>query len=77
MLTELFSYTKSDPPPTDVDSTRCTLQYLESCNLLFEKGFLSHERVQNVDSKIIKNIQVGFKFFCDWLDNIIETGILC
>ena len=65
VLTELFSYTKSD--------LLMLTQHIVHFNLLFEKGFLSHEQVQNVDSKII---QVGFKFFCDWLDNIIDRYIM-
>ena len=71
MLTEIFSHTKAVPPPADVD---CTLRYLESCNLVFEKGLLSHERIMTADSKIIENVQAGFEFFCDWLDEILENG---
>ena len=74
MLTEIFSHTKAVPPPADVDSARCTLRYLESCSLIFEKGLLSHERIMTVDSKIIENVQAGFEFFCDWLDEILENG---
>lgn len=74
VITELYSHTKSNPQPLDVDSTRCTLQYLEACNRIFERGFLSHERVLSVDSKVIESISVGFKFFCEWLDKTIETG---
>ena len=74
MLAEIFSYTKSIPLPSDVDSACCTLRYLESCNLMFENGLLSHERVESSDSKVIQNIHLGFKFFCDWLDSVIESG---
>ena len=73
MLSELFSYTKSDPPPDDVDSTQCTLRYLEACNQLFERGLLSHERVHNKDTTLIENVQHGYQFFCDWLDDIVKN----
>lgn len=74
VLTEIFSHTTSIPPPADVDSAQCTLRYLESCNKIFEKGLLSHERIKSSDSKILENIQLGFKFYCDWLDKILESG---
>ena len=74
MLTENFSHTKSIPLPADVDSAHCTLRYLEACNLIFEKGLLSHEHVKSSDSEILENVQLGLKFFCDWLDNILESG---
>ena len=75
VLSELFSYTKSDPPPADLDSTLCTLRYLESCNQIFEKGLLSHERVHKKDTSVIQNIEQVYGYFCDWLDNIFKCGM--
>ena len=60
--------------PIDVESTKCTLKYLESCNLIFEQGLLSHERVKEKDAKILINIQQGYSLLCDWLDNIVKNG---
>lgn len=50
------------------------LRYLESCNLIFERGFLSHERIRKSDTKILENIQQGYVFYCDWLDDILKKG---
>ena len=47
VLTELYTYISSDPKPADVKETECTLRYLEACNLLFEKGLLSHNKVSS------------------------------
>lgn len=34
------------PPPLDIASVQQTLKYLHACNMLFEKGFLSHRKIQ-------------------------------
>ena len=74
VLTEIFSHISTISPPVDCDSARYTLKYLESCSLIFEKGLLSHERIKSTDSKVFENIQLRFKFFCDWFDSILERG---
>jgi len=56
VLGELHWYIHQDPPPKDVSITKETLLYLEACNLLFEEGFLSHERVRSADAKVLANI---------------------
>jgi hypothetical protein len=72
VLSELHSHVKSHPPPLEIESTSYTLRYLESCNLVFERG-LSHERIHTSDRKVLHNIQ-GYIFFCDWLDDILKKG---
>ena len=47
-----------------------TLAYLEACHLLFERDFLSHDRIHSLDSEILKNINTGYKYFSDWLDGL-------
>ena len=49
--------------------------YLEACNLLFEQGFLSHDRVRSADAKVQVNINKGFKYFTDWRDFLLKIGI--
>ena len=71
VLTELHSYVTQNPPPTDAPSARCTLKYLTSCNLLFEQGLLSHDRVHAKDIKVIENVRKGYSFFSDWLSNLL------
>ncbi len=48
--------------------------YLEACSKVFENGFLSHERILDMDSKVLKSIEEGFSFFTKWLDQIIVSG---
>ena len=62
-MSELYSYTVQDPPPADVESVKATLRYLEACHKFFEKGLLSHEKVCNVDCKVMKSIEEGFSYF--------------
>lgn len=49
--------------------------YLEACSKLFEKGFLSHDRVMNMDSEVLKSISEGYNFFTTWMDQILENGM--
>jgi hypothetical protein len=56
VLTEIYSYISSDPKPPDSNETECALKYLEACNLLFEKGFLSHNKVSSHDRQVLMNI---------------------
>jgi len=71
---ELYAYIHQDPAPEDATTTSETLAYLEACNKLFEQGFLSHERVRSMDSKILKNMQDGFSYFSKWLTSILDKG---
>ena len=75
MLGELVYYVNQDPPPHDSSMTCETLVYLETCNLLFEQGFLSHDRVRGTDSDVIKNINRGYEYFSKWIDGILEKGM--
>ena len=74
MLTELYSYIHQDNEPEDVKSVGCTLQYLEACNLLFKRGFLSHDRVFDGESEVMINIDKGYLFFQTWLDTILSKS---
>ena len=49
MLTELYSHIHQDPPPADVNTTVETHKFLKACNMLFEEGFLSHEKVSSME----------------------------
>ena len=50
VLTELYSHIYQDPPPADVDAIAEAHKFLEACNLLFEKRFLSHEKIFSMNS---------------------------
>ncbi len=63
------------PPPFNTLSVKCALRYLEACNKLFERGFLSHERITSEHSQVLKNIDIGMSFFNKWLD-CLKKGTL-
>ena len=74
---ELHWYANQEPAPADAGVASETLEYLEACNLLFEQGFLSHDRGRDMNSDVIKNINKGFSYFTKWLDAILQKGTLC
>lgn len=70
-MSELFQYSNENCH----QPTRKTLNYLEACNSMFEKGFLSHEKITSMDSDTLKSIEKGYQFFTDWLSQITVEGI--
>ena len=74
VLSELYRYI-TENPQEDTDATRKTLSYLEACNKLFEKGFLSHNRIMDVNSEVLQSINEGYRFFTTWMNQILEKGI--
>ena len=51
------------------------VKYLEACNMLFENGILSHTPILSASSTAITNMENGFKYFCEWKDNLSAQGI--
>lgn len=74
VLTELYEYMNQNPPLLDVPVVKCVHKYLTACNLMFERGFLSHDRVSKEDVHVLDNISKGFVFFCDWLQILLDEG---
>ena len=72
MLSELFLYVNGNEESV-ADGSK-TLSYLEACNKLFENGFLSHGRISNMESEVLKSINNGYRFFTSWLDQILNNG---
>ena len=70
ILSELYRYVNSDPTSSDAASVRCTLEYLEACNHLFEKGFLSHSKICDGQGDTLKSIQKGYAYFVKWYNNL-------
>ena len=58
-------------------TTLKTLQYLEACSKIFEKGFLSHDMIKDIDSRVLKSIEEGYSFFTRWIDWILKQGMSC
>ena len=75
ILGELYWYTHQDSPPADVSSVSETLKYLESCSQLFEKGFLSHNKITSMESEVLENIDKGYSYFSEWLSSILKKGL--
>lgn len=73
-LSELFLYVSGNPEQAVTDGSKATLSYLEACSKLFENGFLSHEKVDNLDCNALKSINEGFAFFTSWLNQIMDKG---
>ena len=54
-----------------------TAEYLKACNLLFENGILSHEKITSISSKPLTNMAEGMKWFMKWKEELQhEPGIL-
>jgi len=53
-----------------------THKYLEACNLIFEKGFLCHEKVDGMDSPVLNNISTGFEYFSQWISTLLSEGTI-
>ena len=51
------------------------LQYLQACHNLFERGFLSHEKITSMESAVLKNIDTGYKYFSAWITTLLTEGI--
>ena len=49
MLSELYNHVNQQPQPSDKTQVQAMLSYLEACSQLFEKGFLSHDRVMSLE----------------------------
>jgi len=75
-MSELHWYANQNPPPADYMKTLETLQYLTACHNLFEKGFLSHEKIASLNSEAIQNIDTGYQYFASWLSDILDKGEL-
>ena len=73
-MNELNSYISKNLQPSEAPSVRCTLKYLTGCNMLFERGLLSHDRVHAKDTRVIQNVKKGYSFFSDWLSRLLLNG---
>ena len=56
------------------ESAKPAASFLEACNLLFEKGLLSNDRIYSPWNPAIENIKKGMDFFEKWCHSHEETG---
>ena len=59
---------------TNLADDQMTLNYLQSLNYLFERGFLSHDRITSIDSHVLAGMEYGYQFFSEWLDELLDEG---
>lgn len=74
VISELKEYVSSTPTPPYAANVALTIEYLEACNQLFERGILGHVRIWSGDSVILQNMEKGYKFFSSWLDGLLTEG---
>lgn len=76
VLSELQEYASQSPPPPDAASVQKTVQYLQACNKLFERGILGKRVfIKSTQSPILTGMEEGFKFFTAWLDQKLSEGM--
>ena len=63
------------PPPDDSAAVAEMLAYLEASHIIFEHGFLSHDRIRSLECEILTNITKGYKYFTEWLSSLIKKGM--
>lgn len=62
--------------PPDASNVGKTVEYLDACRNLFEKGILSHNKISSVeDSEVLNSMKDGYDFFVGWADYAWEQGI--
>lgn len=58
----IFAIDKLSKEPNQ-GSTKHVVSFLETCNLIVEKGLLSKRRTKSMESSVIQNIKKGMDFF--------------
>lgn len=78
VIAELSECVEGNPP--DRENVSKTVEYLDGCRDLFERGILSHEKIADEHSPVLQNMFNGFSFFVGWADyaweqepNLIST----
>ena len=68
VLSELYTYAMTGG--NGCQSALKTHEYLTACNQLFERGFLCHNPVYDNGSPVLNNINIGYMYFVQWLNQI-------
>ena len=56
------------------ENAKPVANFLEACNLIFEKGLLNKRRINSMNSSVIQNIKKGMAFFEKWCHSHEQTG---
>ena len=51
-----------------------TADYLDACDLIFERGILSKQMAKGVNSAVLENMKDGFQFFVKMFEKLKEKG---
>ena len=69
VLTELHSFVATVPRPVGANEAECILKFLEACNLMFENGFLSHDKVSVSNKQVLATLIKGMSSFASgWME---------
>lgn len=66
MISTLQEHARTAPQPADAELVEMTVNYMQACHLIFEKGILSHLTITLRYQQVLENIKKGFLFFTDW-----------
>ena len=47
---------------------------MEACNKIFERGLLSHDKLCDMNSKVIGSIKEGFSYLVKWHASLSKNG---
>ena len=47
-----------------------TADYLDACDLIFERGILSKQMAKGVNSAVLENMKDGFQFFVKMFEKV-------
>lgn len=76
MIAELKEYARAVPKPHDCKKVEKLIEYLGALNQFFEQGLLGEKvRVFDPCGKTIHRMECGFKFFCEWIEELISQGV--
>lgn len=67
-------YESNSFPTYQQNRLLATAQYLEACNMLFERGILSHDSIHSSHRDVLNNMKIGFKYFTEWHEEMIAAG---
>lgn len=56
------------------ENSKPVANFLEACNLIFEKGLLNKRRINSTNSSVIQNIKKEMAFFEKWCHSHEQTG---
>ena len=70
---------KKDELTAGGKSDLMTVEFLQACHFIFERGILSHEIISSSSSPCLANISEGMKWFFKWkeLESVQEDPGTC